>query len=36
MQDVNLREVFAAFKSLYAPARELVEGGRWRGDPATS
>jgi flavin-dependent dehydrogenase len=33
MQDVNLREVFAAFKALYAPARELVEGGRWRGDP---
>ena len=33
MQDVNLREVFAAFKALYAPARELVEGGRWRGEP---
>jgi geranylgeranyl reductase family protein len=33
MQDVNLREVFAAFKGLYAPARELVEGGRWRGEP---
>src|SRR5204863_1158948 len=32
MQDVNLREVFAAFKGLYAPARELVEGGRWRGE----
>src|SRR4029078_1275981 len=31
MQDVNLREVFAAFKALYAPARELVEGGRWQG-----
>ena len=27
MHDVNLREVFAAFKALYAPARELVEGG---------
>ena len=33
MQDVNLREVFAAFKALYAPARDLVEGGRWHGDP---
>ena len=33
MQDVNLREVFAAFQSLYAPARELVAGGRWRGEP---
>jgi flavin-dependent dehydrogenase len=33
MQDVNLREVFAAFKSLYAPARELVDGGRWHGAP---
>jgi geranylgeranyl reductase family protein len=29
----NLRDVFQAFKSLYAPARELVEGGRWRGEP---
>nr|HET7859281.1 geranylgeranyl reductase family protein [Caldimonas sp.] len=29
----NLREVFAAFKSVYAPARELVERGRWLGDP---
>ena len=33
MQDVNLREVFAAFKALYAPARELVDGGRWHGEP---
>jgi flavin-dependent dehydrogenase len=33
MQHVNLREVFAAFKGLYAPARELVEGGRWHGEP---
>ncbi|HEY3634789.1 MAG TPA: geranylgeranyl reductase family protein, partial [Caldimonas sp.] len=33
MYHANLREVFAAFKSLYKPARELVEGGRWRGDP---
>jgi flavin-dependent dehydrogenase len=29
MKDVNLREVFAAFQSLYAPAGELVEGGAW-------
>jgi geranylgeranyl reductase family protein len=29
----NLRDVFAAFKSLYPPARELVETGRWLGDP---
>jgi geranylgeranyl reductase family protein len=33
MQDVNLREVFAAFKALYAPAGELVDGGTWQGDP---
>lgn len=33
LPDANLREVFAAFKSLYAPARELVEGGRWHGEP---
>ena len=33
MRDVNLREVFAAFKDLYAPAGELVAGGRWRGEP---
>ena len=33
MQDVNLREVFEAFKQLYAPARELVAGGgRWQGE----
>jgi menaquinone-9 beta-reductase len=32
MQDINLREVFAAFQSLYAPARELVAGGRWHGE----
>ena len=32
MKDVNLREVFAAFQSLYAPARELVEGGTWLAD----
>jgi geranylgeranyl reductase family protein len=29
MKDLNLREVFAAFKDLYAPARELIEGGEW-------
>jgi len=29
----NLRDVFTAFKSLYPPARELVETGRWLGDP---
>jgi geranylgeranyl reductase family protein len=29
----NLREVFAAFRSVYAPARELVDRGRWLGDP---
>ncbi|MBV9891818.1 MAG: geranylgeranyl reductase family protein [Rhizobacter sp.] len=29
----NLRDVFAAFESLYRPARELVAGGRWLGDP---
>jgi flavin-dependent dehydrogenase len=29
----NLRDVFTAFKALYPPARELVETGRWLGDP---
>ncbi|HEY4957741.1 MAG TPA: FAD-dependent monooxygenase, partial [Caldimonas sp.] len=33
MQQVNLREVFAAFKALYAPARDLVEGGQWQAEP---
>jgi geranylgeranyl reductase family protein len=33
MQHVNLREVFAAFEALYAPARELVAGGRWQAEP---
>jgi geranylgeranyl reductase family protein len=33
MQDVNLRKTFDAFKTLYPPARELVEGGRWHGEP---
>jgi flavin-dependent dehydrogenase len=32
MQDVNLREVFAAFKALYRPAGELVAGGTWQGE----
>ena len=30
---VNLRDVFAAFKSIYAPARELIDGGRWLEGP---
>ena len=30
---LNLREAFAAFQSLHAPARALVEGGRWQGPP---
>ena len=29
MQDVNLREQFAAFKTVYGPARDLVAGGTW-------
>ena len=33
LPNANLRAVFAAFKSLYKPARELVDGGRWLGDP---
>jgi len=28
-KEVNLREVFDAFTRIYAPARELVEGGQW-------
>ena len=32
LPDVNLREVFGAFKQLYAPARELVDGGQWQGE----
>ena len=32
MKDVNLREAFAAFKVLYAPARDLVDGGAWQGE----
>ncbi len=29
---VNLRDAFAAFQSIYAPARELVDGGSWLAD----
>jgi flavin-dependent dehydrogenase len=32
MQDVNLREMFAAFCAVYAPARELMRGGTLQGD----
>ena len=32
MQDVNLRDVFAAFTDLYRPARELMAGGTLLGD----
>lgn len=32
MQDVNLREVFAAFCDCYAPARELMQGGVLQGE----
>ena len=32
MKDVNLREVFAAFTEVYAPARELMRGGTLLGD----
>jgi geranylgeranyl reductase family protein len=32
MQDVNLREMFAAFCEVYAPARELTERGTMVGD----
>jgi geranylgeranyl reductase family protein len=32
MQDVNLREMFAAFCDVYAPARELMQGGTMQGD----
>ena len=30
---LNLHEAFAAFRAVYAPARELVAGGRWQGSP---
>jgi geranylgeranyl reductase family protein len=32
MRDVNLRDAFAAFEALYAPARELVESGQWQAE----
>jgi geranylgeranyl reductase family protein len=32
MQDVNLREVFAAFTEAHAPARELLAGGTLQGE----
>ena len=32
MQDVNLREMFAAFCEVYAPARELMRGGTMVGE----
>jgi len=32
MKDVNLREVFAAFVEVYAPARELMAGGSLQGE----
>src|SRR5262249_60097888 len=32
MQDVNLREMFAAFTEIYAPARELMRTGEMQGD----
>ena len=28
---LNLHEAFAAFQEVYAPARELLAGGRWQG-----
>jgi geranylgeranyl reductase family protein len=33
LQHINLREVFAAFQAIYAPARDLVAGGRWQAEP---
>jgi flavin-dependent dehydrogenase len=32
MQDVNLREMFAAFCKVYAPAQELMRGGTMLGE----
>jgi geranylgeranyl reductase family protein len=32
MQEVNLRDMFAAFCQVYAPARELMRGGTLQGD----
>lgn len=33
MRDVNLREVLEAFTQLHAPARALLDGGTWVGEP---
>ncbi|MEO7335710.1 MAG: NAD(P)/FAD-dependent oxidoreductase [Caldimonas sp.] len=33
MQDVNLRASFDAFTEIYEPARDLVAGGEWIGQP---
>ena len=32
MRDINLREMFAAFCDVYAPARELMQAGTMQGD----
>jgi len=32
MRDVNLRQMFATFGEVYAPARELMRGGTMQGD----
>jgi geranylgeranyl reductase family protein len=31
--EVNLRDAFASFKTVYPPARELVDGGAWQAEP---
>jgi geranylgeranyl reductase family protein len=33
MEDVNLRESLKAFADVYAPARALIGGGTWVGEP---
>ena len=33
MADVNLRESLQAFAEVYAPARDLIDGGTWVGAP---
>ena len=33
MEDVNLRESMKAFAEVYAPARALIDGGSWIGEP---
>ena len=32
MRDLNLRDAFTMFTNVYAPLRELIEGGSWLGD----